>query len=394
MIKNSNIIFSLLPRNFFYNTLITKNGILCNLSYRLFTSDLELYFYLDLNILREKYLLPYIDKFLYTNCQGHNVEFLIIIKHIICLQIDDTFYSLLQASYTRFNDEESKLFILGISYLKHFYNVEIADHKTLSLSFNDLPPLKKLMLKNFLRMLASLNKGIYPSISEISAWNYIDYKWQQLLIEEVKYIRAVTSRIISNDIALIEFIYGMSFEKTNITLDNKALFSIDSMKIGGAEKQFKWLYTLSTEALQTVDVATNLISFRDNPINSLTLRTCHINDKLKFIRLFKHHDLKKRIYNSVITLLSITPKYVVSSMHYCCFGNLIATQILGLPLKHYVRIGNELPHLAHQAHLHLAKYDMIQRIYELNKDRLTIIVNCHYLAQEYRNFLPNLRIVT
>lgn len=379
-----------------YST-FSENMTIKNLLYSNIENDIKLYFATDLNFLRENRILPFLNN--YFKIEDNDViryNFHLIIIKIVKLDIDEILIDILKLNYRNFNKKWREIIDFGFTHLVRFYGI--------FLSTNDYNPNSQINLKNFIKKkygkksitdFNNLSKGNY----EVSKRRYYiinskSHYFNKLLLEEISYIRLQTNRNIRNDLDLIKVISARNSIDSKCFSKSGLLFNIEKRKVGGAEKQFHILYNTVNIYFQDAECNVKLTYSEEKPFVFEKYQRASLSDQHKAtIRLIKNTTLKKYVFNAAVDQLFYHPSYIVSSMHYCGLGNLIANKIIGRSSYSYIRIGSQPPVNISGLDDRLNKYNLIQNIYELYKDEMSIIVNCDYLKILYQNILPYNRII-
>ncbi len=375
-------------------TIFPENMNIKNLTYNDINNDIKLYFSTDLNFLRESRILPFLDS--YLKIKDNDIiryNFYLVIKKIVQLDIDEVFIHILKLNYNKFNKRWQKIISFGFTHLLKFYGIslEIADCY-IDNQINLKKFIKNKYGKKSVLDFNILSNGIYKILrKKYLILNRKSYYFNKLLLEEINYIKLNTNRNIENDLDLIKFI---SVKGVKGVKGVNILFNMEKYKVGGAEKQFHILYNTVSSYFKNVECATELIYAEEKLFDFEKYKKAYLNAQhKKNIRLIKNTTLKRYVFNAAVNQLFYNPSYIISSMHYCGLGNLVANSIMGRHSYNYIRIGSQPPLKPVSINGGINKYNLIKNIYELYKGEMSIIVNCDYLRKSYQNILPYNRII-
>lgn len=368
-----------------------------NLSYNNINNDIKIYFSTDLNCLRENRILPFLN--CYFGTEDNDIlryNFYLIIRKIVKLDIDEIFINILKLNYEKFNRKWRKIIDFGFTHLSNFYGIFIVlNNYHLDSQIN----LKKFIRKKYGKKSVAdfniLSNGSYEvSRKRYYILNHKSYYFNKLLLEEINHIRLRTDKNIENDLELVKFISLRESIDYIGSIGSSVLFNMEKLKIGGAEKQFHILYNTVNNCFQDENCTAKLAYSEEKPFNFKKYEGADLSPQHKAtIRLIKNTTLKKYVFNAAVDQLFYNPSYIVSSMHYCGLGNLIANTIIGRNSYNYIRIGSQPPLNSTGFSNRLNKYNLIKNIYELYKNEMSIIVNCDYLKKSYQKIFPYNRII-
>lgn len=374
-----------------YKVFLFKKKLFCTVIEVSLFDDLIFFLQTDLNVLKEKYLIPYFKGRLEI-AKGLDRNFNQLIYKVLILDIDASFIELFNVTFDKLPKYEQEILSLCIKYLFSFYGIKISTYLVdIHIKPRFIPVIEKykLLHRNYLL----LSKGDYR-LHKIFYYifNHNEYVFNLVLKAEVEFIRNIIysneKLVFKNDMDVISFLSCRKRDqpkgKYTVKPSKQALFTMEQEKIGGSEKQFNLFY----EVTEISKVKAFLADYK--AFTKLFLQNTDIitGRDISYISLIKNNNLRKSVFISVFYQKYFNPRIIFSSMHFCGFSNLIASSIIeNINIYQYVRVGNRLPQQE------TTKYFYIDKIYDLYKNSFSIIVNSMHLYKEYKSTLPTNDIV-